>query len=237
MWRRSASEYVKGENFYISEADFIPLYTKLYKQVGGNEAKIAIKSMPSEKDFFDAIANFFTGNNQETITFVRELMGSYFEVSVMTRLAEVTETTRRQIQSVIQQGFDEGLGARERAQLIREKAPEINKVRSIRIARTESVTASNKAQLLTHEASPFVYEKAWLSVHDKRTRISHLQMDKGRFIPLSQPFLVANSGGFLEELMIPGDVSGSASNVINCRCTCLYKAKRGEDGRLIRKVK
>ncbi len=34
----------------------------------------------------------------------------------------------------------------------------------------------------------------------------------------------------------PGDVHASAGNVCNCRCTLAFKAKRDENGRLIRKA-
>ena len=238
IWRRSAKEYLESETFTINDSDFIPLYLQLYRTIGSKEARIAFRSMPQEKDFFDAIANMFNGgNNPETITFIRELMGQYFNAHVMDRLAQVSENTRRQIREIIQRGFDEGLGARDRAKLIRQSAPEINRTRSIRIARTESVTAANKAQLLAHEASPFEYEKSWLSVKQPgRTRPSHLAMDSNFFIDLWESFNVANDKGALDEMLAPGDTNADASNVVNCRCILLFRAKRDENGRLIRKL-
>jgi hypothetical protein len=238
IWRRAAIQYGKDETFTVKDEDFIPLYRRLYTQIGTEEAKIAFAKMPREKDIMDAMATFFQGsaNSPETITFIRSLMGDYFNVYVMQRLREVSENTRKQIRDIIQKGFDEGLGARERARLIREAAPEINSTRSIRIARTESVTAANKAALLSHEASPYVYEKAWLAVDQPgRTRPSHLAMDPSRFIPLWDYFFVANANGALDSMLAPGDTAGDVSNVVNCRCTLLFKAKRGEDGRLVRK--
>lgn len=236
IWRNAAKEYEQSGDFTIKEQDFIDLYKRLYQDVGRKEAEIAFSKMPQEKDVFDALATFFNrGTGTEAITFVRNLMGDYFNVFVMQRLANVTLTTREQIISIIQLGFDKGLGARERAKLITQSAPEINAVRAIRIARTESVTAANKAALLSHEASPYEYEKAWLPVVDKRTRPSHKAMDSTLFINLWDYFNVANADGELEELMCPGDTNASASNVINCRCVLLFRAKRDENGRLIRK--
>lgn len=236
LWRKAAKEHQETGSFTIKENDFIPLYKKLYQDIGRKEAQLAFSKMPREKDVFDALSTFFNGGTgTEAITFVRNLMGDYFNVYVMERLRNVTENTRIQINRVIQQGFDEGLGARERAKLIRQFAPEINQTRSIRIARTESVTAANKAQLLSHEASPYVYEKAWLPVVDKRTRPSHAAMEPTRFIDLWDYFFVANADGELDEMLAPGDTNASAENCINCRCSMLFKAKRGEDGRLLRK--
>jgi hypothetical protein len=236
IWRRSAKEHEETGDFTVREEDFIPLYKALYEDIGGKEARIAFSKMPQEKDIFDAMAVFFNrGTGPEAITFVRELMGNYFNVYVMQRLSNVTELTRIQIRNVIQLGFDKGLGARDRAKLITQTAPEINATRAIRIARTESVTAANKSQVLAHEASPYVYQKAWLPVVDKRTRPSHAAMDPDFFIPLWDSFNVANAEGELEQMLAPGDTNASASNVINCRCTMLFKAQRGPDGRLIRK--
>lgn len=91
--------------------------------------------------------------------------------------------------------------------------------RAVTVARTETIGALNfgrqdsftaAAELLGEE-----FEHQWLATIDRRTRLDHAEADLQR-VPLSRPFLV---GG--EELMYPGDRNGSASNVINCRCTTL----------------
>lgn len=65
-------------------------------------------------------------------------------------------------------------------------------------------------------------EKEWLAtMTDTHTRIEHKAAD-GQRRPLRQPFLV---GG--ELLMQPGDKSGSAWNVINCRCAATTTEARG----------
>jgi hypothetical protein len=55
--------------------------------------------------------------------------------------------------------------------------------------------------------------KVWLAAVDERTRESHAQAD-GQEVNIDEAFIVDG-----EELMHPGDPSGSAENVINCRCT------------------
>jgi hypothetical protein len=60
-------------------------------------------------------------------------------------------------------------------------------------------------------------------------------MDSSRFIPLWDNFFVANEKGGLDSMLAPGDTNADVSNVVNCRCVLLFKAKRGEDGRLVRK--
>lgn len=55
--------------------------------------------------------------------------------------------------------------------------------------------------------------KAWLASPGGRTRPEHAAAD-GQEVPIDQPFIV---GG--EELMFPGDPSGSAAMICNCRCS------------------
>jgi hypothetical protein len=58
--------------------------------------------------------------------------------------------------------------------------------------------------------------KSWLSSHGPTVREAHAAAEEqygDNPIPVDQPFIVDG-----EELMYPGDESGSASNVINCHC-------------------
>lgn len=89
--------------------------------------------------------------------------------------------------------------------------------RATTIARTESTGALNAGAV-----NAFLTEGVkcveWLATHrtvrlaDDRTRLAH-RLANGQKRPLGVPFLV---GG--EELFFPGDPTGSAGNVINCRC-------------------
>lgn len=99
--------------------------------------------------------------------------------------------------------------------------------RAVVVARTETMGALNASrtdafQALAEEDEEGEYERIWLATLDTRTRKAHRDVDGDR-APVGEPFEV---GG--EFLMFPGDPSGSASNVINCRCTTLL-VERGED--------
>jgi HK97 family phage portal protein len=85
-------------------------------------------------------------------------------------------------------------------------------VRSERIARTETLVLANKGHLAAYEQTNVVAEKEWLTSIDDRTRDAHI-FANGQRVPKDAPFLV---GG--ESLQAPG-IGGSASNVVNCRCT------------------
>lgn len=91
--------------------------------------------------------------------------------------------------------------------------------RARRIARTETMAALNggtvAAARATAETLGTTLYKQWLATPDERTRGTHRVAD-GQVVPLTQPFAV---GGAL--LMHPGDPTGPAHEVIQCRCTLL----------------
>ncbi len=90
---------------------------------------------------------------------------------------------------------------------------------AMRITRTEAHRIQTKAGMdacvKAKERGADVI-KQWDSALDKRTRDSHARID-GELRELEKPF----SNG----LMYAGDPSGSAEEVINCRCAILQRAK------------
>ena len=112
------------------------------------------------------------------------------------------------------------------------KSQTFYKWQALRIARTETTSASNYASMQTAEASSLVLDKVWISVQDDRTRINpfdHLDMNN-QVQELNKPFFV---GG--QNIQYPGDTNASPGNVINCRCGLRYMPKRDADGMLILK--
>lgn len=87
--------------------------------------------------------------------------------------------------------------------------------RARRIARTETISASNAATLEGWRQSEVIGGKQWLCAMTENSRKAHKKAN-GQIVPLDQPFIVDG-----EKLMHPGDSSlgASAGNVINCRCT------------------
>lgn len=110
------------------------------------------------------------------------------------------------------------------------RSQQFYKWQALRIARTETTSASNLAAIKTAEQSDLALTKTWISVQDDRTRIKpfdHLDMNR-QVQDLEKPFFV---GG--EEIQYPGSVNASPGNVINCRCSVAFTAKRDKDGNLI----
>jgi uncharacterized protein with gpF-like domain len=65
--------------------------------------------------------------------------------------------------------------------------------------------------------------KKWVPVTDDRTRANHMAMLGQPYISMDEKFMV---GG--EKMDRPSDPSASAANVINCRCSLVYK-REGSD--------
>jgi hypothetical protein len=82
-----------------------------------------------------------------------------------------------------------------------------------RIARTTMTGADNSAAIEAYSQSGVVSGQTWLAALDDRTRDAHIDAH-GQTRKLGESFDV---GG--ESLRFPGDPTGSAENIINCRCT------------------
>lgn len=92
------------------------------------------------------------------------------------------------------------------------------------IARTEVIGASNTA---THEAVASMAERGSNMMHrwvtgGSNIRDSHYAAEDIGWIPFDQPFLVPSKFG-VDSMMHPGDPSGSAENVINCKCIEVFQ--------------
>lgn len=92
--------------------------------------------------------------------------------------------------------------------------------RAMTVARTETIGAVNAgvfrgAELDAEQRGDVAPMKVWISTDDKRTRPTHVEADQQRTL-LRSPFQVGTAG-----LLFPGDPTGPAGEVINCRCTLL----------------
>lgn len=112
---------------------------------------------------------------------------------------------------------------------------------ALRIARTESTAASNLGGMRAAEEAGYEMQKEWLAATDPRTRrkpddeFDHLRMN-GKTVPMNETFKFPGGKHGPDELLYPGDPKGQPGNIINCRCTLIYKPMRDEAGNLIRKM-
>ena len=114
------------------------------------------------------------------------------------------------------------------------------KYRSVMIARTEVMRASNYASLKGAEKHPFLVDKMWIATRDSRTRripkdfYDHWNMD-GQTVEYNQPFVSADKVGRPIVVDAPGDPRAPRGFTINCRCAVAFIPRRDANGQLIMK--
>jgi hypothetical protein len=180
------------------------------------------------KKTFDAIEDTQKSNNnyekkQDFAQLVEEMNNKYFklleefiEENVAKRITKINNTTKKTIQRIIDNGFNEGLSNTEIAKEIR-KVNEISTLaRAKRISRNETHIVANKSMDLTVEVTKIKMEKEWLAALDERTRPAHVTAD-GQRVPRKDTFTVDG-----ESLEYPGDPNASGTNTILCRCVVIY---------------
>ena len=171
------------------------------------------------------------GNLKASPSFERKDDGDvdYFELATInylrkygaTKVKNISQTTVRQIRSMVEDGEREGLPVTEIAKAITGKISSIARIRAEVIARTEVHQAANVGAFVAAESTGLNLMKEWVSAADERTREGHADAD-GQMVALHDKFQVADADGNMEELEFPGDPAGSASNVIMCRCAVSY---------------
>ncbi len=103
---------------------------------------------------------------------------------------------------------------------IRDSGGVISDSRARTIARTEVVGASENATYQAMAAENLNVEKLW-TTGGENIRESHLAAEAEGWVPFDHVYRVASNSGF-DEMKHPHDV-GSAENVVNCKCTLLFR--------------
>ena len=144
---------------------------------------------------------------------------SYINTWAVDKVTLISDTTKDQMRRLITAGLNDELSGAEIAKQIRTQIPSISAVRSDTISRTEVHAAANYANQSAAEATELQLNKEWITFIDGRERESHAAAN-GQVVDANDDFFVDG-----ESLAYPGDPSGSAGNVINCRCVVGYLPK------------
>ncbi|MGG3737205.1 phage portal protein [Aeribacillus pallidus] len=141
----------------------------------------------------------------------------FISTTVANKVVNINDNTKNLIKAIVNTGFSQKLTVPEiRDQIEYLYLEQIIPNRSMVIARTEVISASNAGSRFAAKQTGLNLEKEWVATADKRTRKSHNKAD-GQRRPLDEPYEV---GG--HSLMFPGDPNGPAEEVIQCRCTEVY---------------
>jgi hypothetical protein len=147
------------------------------------------------------------------------------------RLVHTPDEVYAKVKDAVSEGTQNGRGIPEIAAHIKRELLDAGapywKNRAVTVARTETIGAYNGGAndafaAIVGEFPEDTFEKIWLATDDNRTRHTHNVAD-GQRVPYNATFDV---GGF--SMAYPGDPTGPAEEVINCRCTMLL-VEKGEE--------
>ena len=124
------------------------------------------------------------------------------------KLVDINATIRKQLSKRIGEGIQQGSSIAQITDQIL-GVYDMATVRAFTIARTETVGAVNNGSVAYYNEAG-VNQKEWVTAGDEHVRETHRQLN-GDVIRLNQKF---DNG-----LEYPGDQTGDAAEVINCRCT------------------
>ena len=147
---------------------------------------------------------------------VHQWLGRRLRVSSL----EIEQTTHDKISAVLREGFQEGLSVTSMAERLKDEFTMFKQDRALTIARTETVSASNQADIEAIKQSGLDdrLRKFWLNEVDARD--THIEAgkryDENNPIPVNEDFQVGQ-----DTMIAPGNGSLPGEN-INCRCNMGY---------------
>lgn len=203
---------------FFQDSKYVGMYEGMYSKIGlqfanwysRNVEKYMPKADASNMQSIWANAFAFMGN---------QVAGQRVTMVSSTAQATLTNTLRQFMSDPIFMSA----GEKVQAKMLRQKFDYLADYQARRIVRTEATNAANYA---TEQAAVNLFPgadmtKTWKSGYDARVRDAH-RAANNQVVPFNGKFSV---GG--ESLQRPGDPNGSASNVINCRCSMIVLPKAG----------
>ena len=156
--------------------------------------------------------------NQQTVRNLATKDKTLLPYKTVNGVKDVRWNTKK-VNSEILQGILQGESVDDLSKRLR-KVTEMNRASSVRNARTAVTSAENKGRMdMIHDAEDAGVrtKKVWLSVHDGRTRDTHLALSGMEADP-DEPFEIWGM-----QIMYPGDPDAEPEMVYNCRCTMTYR--------------
>ena len=162
-------------------------------------------------------------------------INEYFRLNLLNKaVLPISETTRAIVLKLIQRAQDEGWGVDKLVSYIRKETAELSRYRARMIVRTESGRAANLGKWIAAREFTYLTDKVWVSAGDRRVRPQpDFRPDSANHIELNG-MKAGLDETFINGLLFPGDPNGPANEVINCRCTIIFKTVKDIDGRPIR---
>ena len=217
------NQYFKGAESFLSSGqtsfqllfstnELLKIYRDLYEDIGLQFAKWYARN-------FDKYIKKGVNPNQYVDEW-QNSFASYGSAVGAERVTLVSGTAKATLQKVTRNLMTDidfqNLGIAEKTRILRSQFNRYSAFQAERLVRTEATSAANFATLKSANtifpAADMM--KEWVASFDDRTRSTHAEAGASDPVPQNEPFMV---GGAL--MMYPGDPSGPASEVINCRCS------------------
>lgn len=184
----------------------VKILDRMYKKIGeamGRRLLNAAKSRTAQME------------TKDTEGVLDRTIQRFISVFSPKRASQIAGVTRRQINTAVTQGLSAGESFGGIAsRLVKSGIP---RVRAWRIARTESHSVGQGVQNEMALSLDLGLKKVWVATQDERTRDTHDSAD-GQKVDMNESFSVNGA-----DLRFPGDPSGPAGEIINCRCVVIYE--------------
>ena len=217
------SEYKKGIESFVSEGqtnfallfddkDLLKIYRDIYTDIGLRFAKWYARN--NDKYLTKGV------NPNQYVDQWTNKFASFGSAVGAQRVTLVSGTAKKTLIGITQQLMRDpefmSLGNQQKGRILNSQFSRYSNNQAERLVRTEATAAANFA---TMESATTIFpgaqmRKEWIASFDDRTRSTHSEAGSSDPIPYNDPFMVG--GSFL---MYPGDPSGPAAEVINCRCS------------------
>lgn len=151
------------------------------------------------------------------------------------KVTGINKTTKKSLAAMIKRGMEQQQTTTEISKNIRKAGKITAPHRAKTIALTETHAAAVKSMDVAVKASRIEMEKEWVGAKDMRTRrkgpkslFDHFHAPpvgaNGERVPMDKKFI-----GSGEPMDHPGDINGSAGNVVRCRCVLMYHTVKPTD--------
>lgn len=220
VMQKSIKKEIDADVFF----DYDKWVTAFYQQGLPLESLTISDSLEHAKRYLHDVLGIDVALSLEN-TIVQQFLRS----KTMLMAKEVNLTTRGALTESIRDVLSEGLAAGEAINKIAERVRGVfdtaSRSRSILIARTEIVGASNQGALLSYKAAKLEgvvgLKKKWMTALDEKVRDSHKRAGRLAPVSLDAPFVFQGEKGGEVRMNAPGDSGGGPEEVCNCRCVLL----------------
>jgi hypothetical protein len=159
----------------------------------------------------------------EVVDYWVQLVQSLVTSQFVEKIVGIDQTSMDAIKKFVSDGIEEGWSIGDIADNIASgHIPNMDTARATRIARTETIGASNAGSLEGAKSMGITgLKKFWIVALDGRERETHRDVSIATSespIGIDDYFNVGGSN-----MQYPGDPNGSAAEVINCRCAIGYR--------------